>query len=196
MRGLLRPWISCSLGKTVPAGPGPRARPGETANAWRAIPIYNTSGRDKEIGRLHWPQWATETGGVQAGQDLAWGGLNRGTGAGACCSASPVPVPRVVPQLHCPTLLQSYGCTPKPQSPFTRPSPLCPLFLLPLSLASLRTLLFLHVIIMPLYQRSSLRPALSFPPSSSCSGLLPELSRCLSSTSRCFCPGCGRPSVP
>ena len=116
MRGLLRPWISCSLGKTVPAGPGPRARPGETANAWRAIPIYNTSGGDKEIGRLHWPQWATETGGVQAGQDLAWGGLNRGTGAGACCSASPVPVPRVVPQLHCPTPSHAHLSAPARQA--------------------------------------------------------------------------------
>ena len=103
---LMQPWED---GPGRPQDPGPAGR-----DQWYIA--YNTSGRNKEIGRPRWPQWATETRGLQAGQDLAWGGLNRGTGAGACCSASPVPVPRVVPQLHCPTPSHAHLSVPARQA--------------------------------------------------------------------------------
>ncbi len=92
---LPRPWVLYSLGerrsRPVPVpGPGrPPARPAvETSGTHKCM--IQVAGRGR--GKARWPQWATGSEGLQAGQDLAWGhsgGPDPSTGPGACLFSKP-----------------------------------------------------------------------------------------------------------
>ena len=77
--------------------------------------MIQVAGRGR--GKARWPQWATGSEGLQAGQDLAWGhsgGHDPGTGPGACLFSKPgtdawvIRTSAVQSTSHPPTILRMY----------------------------------------------------------------------------------------